>query len=72
MRIKYPFNNTFFDDFDHEVLPIINNPGKWLKYLHTHVYYNAIKAMKLRENLFAHVTLLKERANPASELPNKT
>lgn len=31
--------------------------------VYTHVYYNAIKAMKLRENLYAHVTLLKERAD---------
>ena len=38
--------------------------------IHTHVYYNALKAMKLRENLYAHVTLLKERAevNPAGHL----
>ena len=38
--------------------------------IHTHIYYNAIKAMKLRENLFAHVILLKERAeaNPAATL----
>ncbi|MEW6616798.1 MAG: IS1634 family transposase [Thermodesulfobacteriota bacterium] len=30
--------------------------------IYTHVYFNALKAMKLRENLYAHVTLLKERA----------
>jgi len=30
--------------------------------VHTHIYFNAIKATKLRENLYAHVTLLKERA----------
>lgn len=38
--------------------------------IHTHVYYNALKAMKLRENLYAHVTLLKDRAeaNPADHL----
>ena len=38
--------------------------------IYTHVYYNAMKAMKLRENLYAHVTLLKERAeaNPADHL----
>lgn len=38
--------------------------------IHTHVYYNELKAMKLRENLYAHVTLLKERAeaNPADHL----
>ena len=38
--------------------------------IHTHVYYNAVKAMKLRENLFAYVTLLKERAeaNPTDAL----
>jgi transposase len=35
--------------------------------LYTHVYYNAMKAMKLREELYAHVTVLKElaEANPA-------
>jgi transposase len=38
--------------------------------IRTHVYYNALKAMKLRENLYAHLTLLKERAeaNPADHL----
>jgi len=36
--------------------------------VHTHIYFNAIKATKLRENLYAHVTLLKERAeaNPVA------
>lgn len=30
--------------------------------LHTHVYYHAMKALKLREELYAHVTVLKDRA----------
>lgn len=30
--------------------------------LYSHVFYNALKAMKLREELYAHVTVLKERA----------
>ena len=30
--------------------------------LFVHVYYNALKAMKAREELYAHVTVLKERA----------
>lgn len=30
--------------------------------LHTHVYYHAMQALKLREELYAHVTVLKERA----------
>lgn len=30
--------------------------------LHTHVYYHAMKAHKLREELYAHVTVLKQRA----------
>lgn len=30
--------------------------------LHAHVYYHAIQASKLREELYAHVTVLKERA----------
>lgn len=30
--------------------------------LFTHVYYNALRAMKTREELYAHVTVLKERA----------
>jgi len=30
--------------------------------LHTHVYYHAMKALKLREELYAHVTVLKEKA----------
>ena len=30
--------------------------------LYTHIYFNAIKAMKLREELYAHVTILKEQA----------
>jgi len=36
--------------------------------VHTHIYFNAIKTTKLRENLYAHVTLLKERAeaNPVA------
>lgn len=35
--------------------------------LYTHVYFNAMKAMNLREELYAHVTVLKEQAevNPA-------
>lgn len=35
--------------------------------IYTHVYFNAIKAMNQREELYAHVTVLKERAetNPA-------
>ncbi len=31
--------------------------------LYTHVYYHALKALKLREELYAHVTVLKERGN---------
>jgi len=30
--------------------------------LHTHVYYHAMKALKLREELYAHVTVLRDRA----------
>lgn len=42
--------------------------------LHTHVYYHAIKAMKLREELYAHVTMLKDRAeaNPQSTLEDES
>lgn len=38
--------------------------------LHTHVYFNAMKAAKLREDLYAHVTVLKDRAeaDPPSAL----
>jgi len=38
--------------------------------LYTHAYYNAMKAMKLREELYAHVTVLKEQAvaNPADAM----
>lgn len=42
--------------------------------LHTHVYYHAIKALKLREELYAHVTVLKERAeaNPKTSLDDES
>ena len=33
-------------------------------HLHTHVYYHAMKALKLREELYAHVIVLKDRAGP--------
>ena len=38
--------------------------------LYTHAYYNAMKAMKLREELYAHVTVFKEQAvaNPADAM----
>jgi transposase len=38
--------------------------------LHTHIYFNAMKAMKQREELYAHVIKLKEQAeiNPASAI----
>ena len=40
--------------------------------LHTHVYFNAMKAMKIREELYAHVTVLKEYAesNPTDAILN--
>lgn len=31
--------------------------------VYVHVYYNAVKAMRIREELYAHVTVLKERAH---------
>lgn len=41
--------------------------------LHTHVYYHAMKALRLREELYAHVTLLKDRAeaNPSAALQDE-
>lgn len=42
--------------------------------LYTHVYYHALKALKLREELYAHVTVLKERAeiDPISALKDES
>jgi hypothetical protein len=50
----------------------ITKHRSWNKdhHVYTHVYYNAMKALKLREDLYAHVTVLKERAetDPAAGL----
>lgn len=35
--------------------------------LYTHVYYHAMQALKFREELYAHVTVLKERAEAAPQ-----
>jgi len=42
--------------------------------LHTHVYYHAMKALRLREELYAHVTVLKDRAeaDPKSALEDES
>ncbi len=41
--------------------------------LHTHVYYHAMKVMKLQKELYTHVTVLKDRAeaNPTSALEDE-
>lgn len=41
--------------------------------IYTHVYFNAIKATKMREELYAHVTVLKEQAEikPAKAMLNE-
>lgn len=39
--------------------------------LHTHIYYHAVKALKLREELYAHVTVLKDRAQADPEAAMK-
>ena len=43
-------------------------------HLHTHVYYHAMKALKLREELYAYVTVLKDRAeaDPESALEDES